>query len=158
MIHLRSIVHRRLQSGKMNTKPGACRWSFHPSDLIPLQMVNFANFVFFWYMLRIVAPFWLALFINVCLWCHSSCVQPFDHIAVACFSDLMPALWSVLCGPRTVCVMVCVLLSWCQLKMLILEYCKNILSWSMQQKGCRIAMFFSGRGGWVLKCSNRKFT
>lgn len=39
--HLQSIVHRRLQSGRMNTRLGADRWSSLLSVSTPLQMVNF---------------------------------------------------------------------------------------------------------------------
>lgn len=41
MIPLRSTAHRRLQIGKMNTRPGADRWSSHPSVSTRLQMVKF---------------------------------------------------------------------------------------------------------------------
>ena len=111
-IHLQSIVHRRSQSGKMNTKPGACRWSSHLSVSTPLPMVNFAIFL-----PLLHPPHYLPLFmVHFFLWppspnyqwfhIHSFAVQPFDHNAIACFPDLMPSLWSILCGPRTFCVTV----------------------------------------------------
>lgn len=56
MTHLQNIVRRRLQSGKMNTKPGADRWSSHLSVSILLQMVNCAIFCFH-YIFPISFPF-----------------------------------------------------------------------------------------------------
>ena len=103
---LQNIVHRRLQSGKMNTKPGADRWSSLLSVSTPLQTVNLAIFCLH-YSFPIPSPFSRFTF----LWppwqqwfhAHGFAVEPFDHNAITCFPDLMPSPWSILCGPRTFC-------------------------------------------------------
>lgn len=100
MTHLQSIAHKRSQIGKMSTKPGADRWSSHLSVSTLLQMVNFP--LIFVYITS--SPFPLPVHGThdyQWLHTHSFAVQPFDHNAITCFPDLMPSLWSILCGLRT---------------------------------------------------------
>lgn len=109
MTLLQSIVHRRLLSGKMNTKPGADRWSSPLSVLTPLQMVNFAIFCLHYTFL--IAPPHRPLSQCTFLWPPSDyqwfhtlrfAVQPFDHNAITCYPDLIPSLWSILCGSKNI--------------------------------------------------------
>lgn len=87
MIHLQSIVHRRLLSGKMNTNNVAFRWSSLLSVWTLLQMVNYSfslclphfpqfSWVTLWHPSMMTSGF-----------TYSFTVQPFDHNAITCYPN-----------------------------------------------------------------------
>lgn len=100
MIHLQSIVLRRLLNGKMNTKLATGTGSSPLSVLILLQMVKFSFFL--------CLPHFPQFFMGHSLWhpsmtasgfTSSFAVQPFDHTAT-CYPVM--SLWLIPCGHKNI--------------------------------------------------------